>query len=72
MATRAANLTARLLAFSRQQPLAPQLVDVNRLVTGMSDLLPAEREQLGRQRGRAFGRLADRLDARQQSVRLEA
>ncbi|MBZ9678379.1 CHASE3 domain-containing protein [Mesorhizobium sp. ES1-1] len=38
-ATRAANLTARLLAFSRQQPLAPQIVDTNRLVTGMSDLL---------------------------------
>ncbi|WP_245518904.1 MULTISPECIES: CHASE3 domain-containing protein [unclassified Mesorhizobium] len=38
-AARAANLTARLLAFSRQQPLAPQLVDANRLVTGMSDLL---------------------------------
>ncbi len=38
-ASRAANLTARLLAFSRQQPLAPQVVDTNRLVTGMSDLL---------------------------------
>ncbi|MEO5755889.1 MAG: CHASE3 domain-containing protein [Mesorhizobium sp.] len=38
-ATRAANLTARLLAFSRQQPLAPQVVDTNRLLTGMSDLL---------------------------------
>ncbi|MGX5804998.1 CHASE3 domain-containing protein [Bradyrhizobium sp. Arg314] len=38
-AARAANLTARLLAFSRQQTLAPQIVDANRLVTGMSDLL---------------------------------
>ncbi len=38
-AGRAANLTARLLAFSRQQPLAPQVIDANRLVTGMSDLL---------------------------------
>ena len=38
-ATRAANLTARLLAFSRQQPLAPQVMDPNRLVTGMSELL---------------------------------
>ena len=38
-ATRAANLTARLLAFSRQQPLAPQIVDANRLLTGMSDLV---------------------------------
>ncbi len=37
--TRAASLTARLLAFSRQQPLAPQVVDANRIVTAMSDLL---------------------------------
>ena len=38
-ATRAATLTARLLAFSRQQPLQPQAVDVNRLVAGMEMLL---------------------------------
>lgn len=38
-ASRAANLTARLLAFSRQQPLAPQVIDANRMVTGMSDLM---------------------------------
>lgn len=38
-ATRAATLTARLLAFSRRQPLSPQPVDLNRLVGGMSDLL---------------------------------
>ncbi len=38
-ATRAATLTARLLAFSRRQPLTPQAIDVNRLVSGMSDLL---------------------------------
>jgi signal transduction histidine kinase len=37
--TRAAALTARLLAFSRQQPLQPQIIDANRMVTGMSDLL---------------------------------
>jgi len=37
--TRAAGLTKRLLAFSRQQPLAPKQVDVNKLVTGMSDML---------------------------------
>jgi signal transduction histidine kinase len=43
-ASRAAGLTARLLAFSRQQPLAPQVVDANRIVTGMSDLL---RQTLG-------------------------
>lgn len=36
---RAAALTRRLLAFSRQQPLAPEVVDINRLVTGMSELL---------------------------------
>ncbi len=38
-AKRAANLTQRLLAFSRQQPLKPEVVDLNRLVNGMSDLL---------------------------------
>jgi signal transduction histidine kinase len=38
-AQRAAQLTARLLAFSRQQPLAPQPLDVNRLVAGMSELI---------------------------------
>ncbi|WP_209443219.1 hybrid sensor histidine kinase/response regulator [Falsiroseomonas frigidaquae] len=38
-ANRAAILTQRLLAFSRQQPLAPEAVDANRLVAGMSDLL---------------------------------
>ena len=38
-AERAAALTARLLAFSRQQPLAPLTLDVNKLVAGMSELL---------------------------------
>jgi CheY-like chemotaxis protein len=38
-AQRAATLTHRLLAFSRQQPLSPEPVDANRLVGGMSDLL---------------------------------
>jgi signal transduction histidine kinase len=38
-ATRAATLTQRLLAFSRQQPLEPAAVDVNKLVSGMSELL---------------------------------
>lgn len=38
-AKRAANLTQRLLAFSRQQPLRPETVNVNRLVSGMSELL---------------------------------
>ncbi len=35
---RASNLTQRLLAFSRQQPLRPEVVDTNKLVAGMSDL----------------------------------
>jgi two-component system, NtrC family, sensor kinase len=38
-AKRAATLTKRLLAFSRQQPLNPMPVDVNRLLNGMSDFL---------------------------------
>lgn len=38
-AERAAALTGRLLAFSRQSPLAPVAIDVNRLVSGMSELL---------------------------------
>ena len=38
-AERAAVLTARLLAFSRQQPLDPKVLDVNKLVSGMSQLL---------------------------------
>lgn len=37
--TRATQLTRRLLAFARQQPLSPEPVDLNRLVTSMSDLL---------------------------------
>ena len=36
---RAATLTQRLLAFARRAPLAPQPVDANKLVAGMSDLL---------------------------------
>jgi signal transduction histidine kinase/CheY-like chemotaxis protein len=36
---RAALLTQRLLAFSRQQPLSPQPIDANRLVGGITDLL---------------------------------
>ncbi len=38
-ARRAALLTQRLLAFSRQQPLRPEAIDVGKLVTGMSDLI---------------------------------
>jgi signal transduction histidine kinase/two-component SAPR family response regulator len=36
---RAASLTQRLLAFSRQQPLDPKPADLSRLVSSMSDLL---------------------------------
>jgi signal transduction histidine kinase/CheY-like chemotaxis protein len=38
-ARRAAELTKRLLAFSRLQPLKPQSADANRCVTDMSELL---------------------------------
>jgi PAS domain S-box-containing protein len=38
-AQRAASLTSRLLAFSRQMPLKPSVVDINRLVSSMSDIL---------------------------------
>ena len=38
-ARRSAALTQRLLAFSRQQPLKPQSVDANRLVTETSEML---------------------------------
>ena len=36
---RAATLTARLLAFSRRQPLDPKPIDAGRLVTNLADLL---------------------------------
>jgi PAS domain S-box-containing protein len=38
-ARRAAQLTARLLAYSRQQALAPEVLDANKLVGSMSELL---------------------------------
>jgi len=38
-ASRAAILTHRLLAFSRRQPLIPEVLSVNKLVAGMSDLM---------------------------------
>jgi PAS domain S-box-containing protein len=38
-ANRAASLTHRLLAFSRRQPLQPEVIDVNRMIAGMSELL---------------------------------
>jgi signal transduction histidine kinase/CheY-like chemotaxis protein len=45
-AERAATLTQRLLAFARQQPLAPQPIDANKMIAGMSELL---RSTLGEQ-----------------------
>jgi two-component system, NtrC family, sensor kinase len=38
-ATRAATLTKRLLAFSRQQTLNPAIIDINRLLSGLADFL---------------------------------
>ena len=38
-AQRAATLTHRLLAFSRQSPLQPEVIDPNKLVFGMSELI---------------------------------
>ncbi len=38
-AQRGATLVKRLLAFARQQPLAPQPVDANKLLSGMSELV---------------------------------
>jgi signal transduction histidine kinase/CheY-like chemotaxis protein len=38
-AERAATLTSRLLAFARRQPLQPEPIDVNKLATGLTDLL---------------------------------
>ena len=38
-AERAANLTRRLLAFSRQQALSPEPIEANRLLVGMEDIL---------------------------------
>jgi signal transduction histidine kinase/CheY-like chemotaxis protein len=44
--SRAATLTHRLLAFARQQPLAPEPINANEMIAGMSDLL---RSTLGEQ-----------------------
>lgn len=38
-ANRAATLVKRLLAFSRQQPLAPKPIDANKFVSGISELI---------------------------------
>jgi C4-dicarboxylate-specific signal transduction histidine kinase len=36
---RGAALTHRLLGFARQQPLAPESVDINKMIVRMSELL---------------------------------
>ncbi|MGE0260578.1 MAG: ATP-binding protein [Alphaproteobacteria bacterium] len=56
---RAALLTNRLLAFARRQPLKPELIDVNRVILGMRDML---QRTLGRQIA-LESRLADGLPA---------
>jgi PAS domain S-box-containing protein len=38
-ATRAAGLTRRMLAFARQQPLAPETIDIAALIAGLEQLL---------------------------------
>ncbi|WP_225421164.1 CHASE domain-containing protein [Sphingomonas parva] len=38
-ADKAAELTRRLLAFGRRQPLSPRVIDANALIAGMSELL---------------------------------
>ncbi|HEX5678607.1 MAG TPA: PAS domain-containing protein [Alcanivorax sp.] len=46
-AERAAELTRRLLAFARRQPLSPEIVDVNDLINGLTPLLrPSLHEQV--------------------------
>jgi PAS domain S-box-containing protein len=42
---RGAELTQRLLAFSRRQPLRPQTIDISELVAGMLDLLARTLEE---------------------------
>ena len=52
-AQRAAALTQRLLAFSRQQPLTPEPLDANRMVAGMSELLAPHAGRNDQRRDRA-------------------
>jgi PAS domain S-box-containing protein len=68
-AQRAASLTHRLLAFSRQQPLDPKPVDVSRLVTGMSDLLHRTLgEQVSIETVPAAGLWRTNIDANQMEI----
>ncbi len=56
---RAAALTGQLLAFARRQPLQPEVIDVNELIRGMTDLLD---RTLG-ERIAVHTRVADRVCA---------
>ena len=38
-ALRGADLSGRLLTFSRRQPLAPKVIDLNKLISGMTEVL---------------------------------
>jgi signal transduction histidine kinase len=63
---RAAVLTQRLLAFARQQPLAPQPLDANKMIVNMSDLLRLTLgEQIRIETAAAAGLWTLRADAQQ-------
>jgi signal transduction histidine kinase/CheY-like chemotaxis protein len=63
---RAAILTQRLLAFARQQPLAPQPIDANKMLVNMSDLLHSTLgEQIRIETVAAAGLWAVNADAQQ-------
>ena len=52
---RAATLTARLLAFSRRQPLDPKPLDVDRVIAGMAEMLRSTLGERNTSRGRGDG-----------------
>ena len=62
-AKRAADLTQRLLAFSRQQPLEPKPLNVNKMVTGMRELLGPNPGRDYQRRDRIVGREGRSADA---------
>jgi signal transduction histidine kinase len=65
-AERAAVLTQRLLAYARQQPLAPQTIDANKMIASMSELLRSTLgEQIQIETVTAAGLWQTRADAQQ-------
>jgi PAS domain S-box-containing protein len=65
-ATRAATLTQRLLAFSRQSPLSPRVLDLNGLVARMSELLQSTLgERIGLETALAGGLWLTHVDPNQ-------